>query len=163
MEVSIQQVNGTVQVDALPTIDADPVQMGQLLQNLISNALKFHRAGAPPVVKVWSAPLRTEEPDGDNTSRPQQYRIWVEDNGIGFDEQYLMQIFQPFQRLVSRDDYEGTGMGLAICQKIVERHGGDITAQSSLGKGTTFIITLPVQQPTQEAVQWPNGESRSQS
>jgi signal transduction histidine kinase len=87
----------------------------------------------------------------------------VEDNGIGFDEQYLTQVFQPFQRLVSRDDYEGTGMGLAICQKIVERHGGDITAQSSLGKGTTFIITLPVQQPIQEAVQWPNGESRSQS
>lgn len=163
MEVSIQRVNGTVQIDKLPTIDADPVQMGQLLQNLISNALKFHRAGAPPVVKVSSALLPTEEHDGNNSHNPQQCRLWVEDNGIGFDEQYLAQIFQPFQRLVSRDEYEGTGMGLAICQKIVERHGGEITAQSSLGKGTTFIITLPIQQPTQETVQWPNGDSQLQS
>jgi signal transduction histidine kinase len=163
MEVSIQRVSGTVQIDNLPTIDADPVQMGQLLQNLIGNALKFHRAGAPPVVKVRSAIVHTEEPEGNNTSSSQQCRIWVEDNGIGFDEQYLTQVFQPFQRLVSRDDYEGTGMGLAICQKIVERHGGSITAQSALGKGTTFIITLPMQQPTQETAPWPNGGSQSQS
>lgn len=164
MEVSIQRVNGTVQIDKLPTIDADPVQMGQLLQNLVSNALKFHRAGVPPVVKVGSALPQLEEHDGNNINNsPHQCRIWVEDNGIGFDERYLAQIFQPFQRLVSRDEYEGTGMGLAICQKIVERHGGDITAQSSLGKGTTFIITLPTRQPTQETVQWPNGDSQSQS
>ena len=162
MEVSIQKVNGIVQIDNLPTIDADPVQMGQLLQNLISNALKFHRVGAPPIVKIRSAILSAEESDGSNANSPQQCRIWVEDNGIGFDEQYLTQVFQPFQRLVSRDDYEGTGMGLAICQKIVERHGGNITAQSSVEKGATFIITLPMQQPTQETVQWPNGESQSQ-
>jgi signal transduction histidine kinase len=163
MEVSIQRVNGTVHLDKLPTIDADPVQMGQLLQNLIGNALKFHRAGAPPVVKVWGTLLPTEEPNGNPTSSPQLCRIWVEDNGIGFDEQYLPQVFQPFQRLVSRDDYEGTGMGLAICQKIVERHGGSITAHSALGEGTTFIITLPMQQLTQETAQWPNGGSQSQS
>lgn len=163
MEVSIQKVNGTVQIDTLPTIDADPVQMGQLLQNLISNALKFHRAGVPPVVKVWSVMLRPEQSDGNHTNSSQRCRIWVEDNGIGFDEQYLRQVFQPFQRLVSRDEYEGTGMGLAICQKIVERHGGELTAQSSPEKGATFIITLPMQQPTQETVQWSNGESQSQS
>ncbi|MGE0684636.1 MAG: ATP-binding protein, partial [Candidatus Binatia bacterium] len=157
LEISIQRVNGTVQINKLPTIDADSAQMGQLLQNLIGNALKFHRAGVPPVVKVWSAILQAEGPEGNKISSSQQCHIWVKDNGIGFDEQYLAQAFQPFQRLVSRDDYEGTGMGLAICQKIVERHGGSITAQSALGEGTTFLITLPMQQPTQETAQWPNG------
>lgn len=152
LEVRLQEVGGTVQIESLPTIDADPGQMGQLLQNLIGNALKFHRDGQPPVVKVWGALLNDPEYTARNgKSSPQQCRISVEDNGIGFDEKYLPQIFQPFQRLFGRGEYEGTGMGLSICQKIVERHGGDITARSTPGQGTTFIVTLPVQQSNKEA------------
>jgi signal transduction histidine kinase len=153
LEVRLQEVGGTVHVESLPTIDADPGQMGQLLQNLIGNALKFHREGHPPVVRVWGDLL--EEPEhlaGNGTSSAQQCRIYVEDNGIGFDEKYLSQIFQPFQRLFGRGEYEGSGMGLSICQKIVERHAGDITARSTPGQGTTFIVTLPVQQSHKETV-----------
>jgi len=152
LEVSIQQVNGTVQIDQLPTIEADSAQMGQLFQNLISNALKFHRDGVPPRVKMWSAYAQGREPNtGLNGIDSPQCSICVEDNGIGFDEQYLVQIFQPFQRLVGRDQYEGTGMGLAICKKIVERHGGNITARSTPGQGTAFTITLPCRQANKEA------------
>lgn len=160
LEVSIQRAGGTVQVDPLPTIDADPVQMGQLLQNLIGNALKFHRNGQSPIVKVWGTLLQDQEHQGNEKHNPQQCRLYVEDNGIGFDETYLPQLFQPFQRLVGRGEYEGTGMGLSICKKIVERHGGDITARSTPGQGTTFMITLPVQQIKQETTQWPTEEDR---
>jgi signal transduction histidine kinase len=161
LEVSVQRVGGTVQIDPLPTINADPVQMGQLLQNLIGNALKFHHNGQPPIVKVWGTLLQDQQYTAENGKRnPQQCRIYVEDNGIGFDEAYLPQLFHPFQRLVGRGEYEGTGMGLSICKKIVERHGGDITARSIPGQGTTFMITLPVQQINQETTQWPNEEDR---
>jgi two-component system, NtrC family, sensor kinase len=161
LEVSVQRVGGTVQVNSLPTINADPVQMGQLLQNLIGNALKFHHNDQPPIVKIWGILLQDQEYPAENGKRnPQQCRIYVEDNGIGFDETYLPQLFQPFQRLVGRGEYEGTGMGLSICKKIVERHGGDITARSIPGQGTTFMITLPVQQINQETTQWPNEDDR---
>ena len=123
----------------LPTIDADPTQMRRLLQNLIGNALKFHRPEAPPLVKISAKRL-------DSPERGQRYQILVEDNGIGFDEKYLDRIFTPFQRLYSQGKYEGTGIGLAICRKIVERHGGSITAKSRPGQGATFIVTLPVKQ-----------------
>jgi signal transduction histidine kinase len=152
LEVSIHQVGATVQIDRLPTIDADPGQMGQLLQNLISNALKFHRPGVPPIIKVWCLLLHDQDQSTEhNGSDPQQCRLYVKDNGIGFEEKYLDLIFQPFQRLFGRGEYEGTGMGLAICKKIVERHGGKITAQSTPDQGTTFIITLPTQHPDKEA------------
>ncbi len=155
MEVRVQQLRGQVQIDQLPTIEADPMQVSQLLQNLISNALKFHREGEPPIVKVWSKLLQKEEDDMQKDGLNQQLcQIWVEDNGIGFDEKYLDRIFEPFQRLHERGKYEGTGMGLAICQKIVERHGGEITARSTPGQGTTFIVTLPVQHPGTETMQW---------
>ena len=114
-------------------IEADPMQMHQLFQNLISNALKFHQEGKPPTVNVRHRLLENG-----------WHEIRVEDQGIGFDEQYLQIIFKPFERLHGKMEYEGTGMGLAICQKIVHRHGGEITATSSLRKGTTFIIILPV-------------------
>ena len=151
LEVSIQRVGGSVQIDQLPTIEADPVQMGQLLQNLIANALKFHRDGVPPQVKIQGTYLQDQEQNADrNGSAGRQCSIWVADNGIGFDEQYRAQIFQPFQRLVGREQYEGTGMGLAICKKIVERHGGTITAQSTLGQGTVFTVTFPCQRAQEE-------------
>lgn len=149
MEVRIQEVGGRVHLDPLPTIDADPVQMRQLLQNLIGNALKFHRNGEPPVVRV-QAVLSQDQDKADqaqDAGTHQRCEIRVEDNGIGFDEKYLDRIFAPFQRLHGRSTYQGTGMGLAICRKIVERHRGQITAQSRPGQGTIFSVTLPVHQP----------------
>lgn len=134
LESRIGEVKGQVTVDHLPTIDADSVQMHQLLQNLIGNALKYHQAERPPVVKVQA------QVDGESC------RLTVEDNGIGFDEQYLERIFRVFERLHGRDKYEGTGIGLAICRKIVERHGGHITATSQPGQGATFIVSMPVKQ-----------------
>jgi signal transduction histidine kinase len=127
----IRATGGTVQLEPLPTFPADPTQMRQLLQNLVGNALKFHRDGVPPVVKVR----------GD--SGPEWTRIVVQDNGIGFDEQYADRIFTPFQRLHGRMAYEGTGMGLAICRKIAERHGGRISVRSAPGAGTTFEVLFP--------------------
>jgi signal transduction histidine kinase len=124
--------NAVVGVGDLPTVKADPVQMAQLFQNLIGNALKFNRDGEAPHVKIHA-----KEVGGG-------YEIYVEDDGIGFDEKYLDKIFLPFQRLHGRSgNYEGVGMGLAICKKIVERHGGKITARSEPGRGSTFIVTLP--------------------
>ncbi|HEX2640569.1 MAG TPA: ATP-binding protein, partial [Pyrinomonadaceae bacterium] len=140
LEVRLQQTGGRVDVLELPTIEADPLQMRQLLQNLIGNALKFHRGGVAPIIKV-SGHLNTE---GKKNRRSNGLcEIRVEDNGIGFDEKYLDRIFTPFQRLHGRGEYEGTGIGLAVCRKIVERHGGTLTATSRSGEGSTFIVTLP--------------------
>jgi PAS domain S-box-containing protein len=132
---------GRAEVHDLPEIEVDPIQMRQLLQNLISNALKFHKPGIPPVLKIYC-----QMKDQNNGRKNQQVQLFVEDNGIGFDEKYLDRIFQPFQRLHGRLEYEGSGIGLAICRKIVERHSGSITAKSMPGAGTTFIITLPLHQ-----------------
>ena len=146
LEVQIQQTGGQVEVGELPMIDADPVQMRQLLQNLLSNALKFHRNEETPFIKLHSQLLDQEQRPVENPTITTFCQITVEDNGIGFDEKYLDRIFSVFQRLHSRSEYEGTGMGLAICRKIAERHGGSITAKSILGKGTRFVVTLPVKQ-----------------
>jgi len=145
LQVQIEQVGARLHVGELPTIEADPIQMRQLLQNLLDNALKFHRPDEAPVVKIHGELL------GDREGRPSRYspdaescRVIVEDNGVGFDEKYRDRIFAPFQRLGGRNLHEGTGIGLAICRKIVERHGGEIFARSTPGKGSTFIVTLPV-------------------
>jgi PAS domain S-box-containing protein len=134
LEARIESVNGRVEIGKMNAIEADPMQMMQLLQNLISNGLKFHKEDEPPVVRVYS------ELSGEKC------RIIVEDNGIGFEEKYLDRIFTIFQRLHGRFEYEGTGVGLAICRRIVERHRGSITAKSSPDKGARFIITLPIKQ-----------------
>jgi len=135
LETRIESTGGTVEVGLLPVMDADPLQMRQLLQNLIGNALKFHRPETPPMVKVWGE----EIPGGF-------WRVCVRDNGIGFEDKYRERIFAPFQRLHGRSEYEGTGIGLTICKKIAERHGGDIATESMAGEGATFIVTLPVRQ-----------------
>jgi signal transduction histidine kinase len=137
-----------VEVGKLPTIQAEPLQIRQLLQNLIANALKFHRADEPPVVKVEARYLLPREQRQSRKSLAEEKcRITVEDNGIGFDQQYAERIFGIFQRLHPRDVYEGTGIGLAICRRIVEYHGGLISASSTPGKGSTFEVLLPVVQP----------------
>ena len=121
--------------------------MRQLLQNLVGNALKFHKNGVSPIVKIRSRLLNGanghspgESPSGDLCE------ITVEDNGIGFDEIYADRIFTVFQRLHSRESYDGTGIGLAICRRIVERHGGSIRASNATDSGSTFTVTLPVHQ-----------------
>ena len=135
LEVRIEQSKGRVDIGDLPRLDADPMQIRLLFQNLIGNALKFHRPDVPPVVEVG-----TEQCDED------QCVMYVQDNGTGFDEKYLDRIFDVFQRLHGRGTYEGTGMGLAICRKIVERHGGTLDATSIPGEGSRFVVTLPRKQ-----------------
>lgn len=148
LEVQIQQVKGQIEVGDLLTIDADPLQMRQLFQNLLSNSLKFHPPDQPPVISL-QARLVKAQPGADQQLTPTELcEIWIQDNGIGFEEKYLDRIFTVFQRLHYRNEYEGTGVGLAICRKIAERHGGSITATSRLGEGATFIVTLPVHQPS---------------
>lgn len=134
LEYKVEQVKGKVEKKPLPVIDADPSQMRQLFQNLISNALKFHKKDIPPVVQI-------EAKDSKN-----YLVLSVTDNGIGFEEKYLDRIFTIFQRLHGKSEYEGTGVGLAVCRKIAERHGGSITARSTLGQGTSFLVTLPIRQ-----------------
>jgi PAS domain S-box-containing protein len=146
LETRVEDAAGRIEIGKLPTIDADPMQMRQLFQNLIGNSLKYYRADVPPIVRISSqlSSVRSETLD-DGASR-QFCEILVTDNGIGFDEKYLDRIFTVFQRLHKKGEYEGTGVGLAICRKIVDRHGGSITAQSKPGEGSTFIVTLPLVQ-----------------
>ncbi len=141
LEARVEQAGGRVEVGGLPTIEADRAQMRQLLQNLVSNALKFHRGGEAPVVRVR----------GEVLGRGGWCRIVVEDEGIGFGAEHAERIFAPFERLHGRGSYEGTGMGLAICRRVVERHGGSITARSTPGRGATFVVTLPIRHHVGEA------------
>ncbi|WP_009632311.1 response regulator [Synechocystis sp. PCC 7509] len=143
LELQIEQTGGRVEVGELLTIEADPLQIRQLIQNLITNALKFHCTAVKPVVKVNSQMLQMEQGAVEKLVVT-HCQITIEDNGIGFDEKYLDRIFNIFQRLHNRSEYEGTGMGLAICRKVVERHGGSIAATSALGQGAKFIVTLPI-------------------
>lgn len=145
LEVRIEQVGGRVEIGALPMLQADPLQMRQLLQNLVGNALKFHRKDAPPAISIFAEVLDRQTGEGAQ-EETEACRLFVKDNGIGFDEKYTDRIFKVFERLHGREEYEGTGMGLAICRKIAERHGGTVTAKSVLGEGTVFIVTLPYQQ-----------------
>jgi len=134
-----------VEVGDLPSIGADEDQMYQLFLNLVSNALKFRSDSQVPVVQVTGQIL-----NGEAVDLPGEWcEIAVSDNGIGFDDHYADRIFGVFQRLNGRNEYEGTGIGLAICRRIVERHGGIITADSVVGEGSTLTIRLPVEQ-TQE-------------
>ena len=147
LEGRMYETGGRVEVGALPTIEAEPLQMRQLLQNLIGNGLKFHREGEPPVVRIEGRLLDTSDPPVEGPAPgPRRCEIQVQDNGIGFEEVYSERIFELFQRLHGRDEYEGTGMGLAICRKIVTRHGGTIRAHSAPGHGATFIVTLALTQ-----------------
>jgi len=148
LEVRIQQSGGLVEVDNLPTIDADPLQMRQLLQNLIGNGLKFHRQEEAPAIRVRARlTIDVRKHSGSNGAPAPLCEVSVEDNGIGFDMKYADRLFHVFQRLHGRGEYEGTGMGLAICRRIAERHGGAIVARATPGRGATFTVTLPVKQP----------------
>ena len=152
LELMIEQKNAEVEIGDLPTIEADPVQMRQLFQNLISNALKFQKPGDKPEVVVEGRIYQMKERNITGASPGQQIcKIVVRDNGIGFDPKFAEQIFVVFQRLHSRSEYEGTGIGLAVCRKITDRHGGSIVAKSAEGQGAAFIVTLPVTQTSPQA------------
>jgi PAS domain S-box-containing protein len=151
LEVRIEKTGARIEAGRLPSIDADSQQISQLFQNLIANAIKFTRPGEPPAIRIDSEFGAVEEQVSDTKVRD-YCRITVADNGIGFDEKYVDRIFQVFQRLHGRNEYEGTGVGLAICRQIAERHGGSITAHSAPGEGARFIVTLPVEQPIKEPV-----------
>ncbi len=148
LEVQIEQVEGRVELGKLPTIQADPLQMQQLFQNLIGNALKFRRIEEPPLVKVHGRFQHGRDERRRGAASEEKCLIYVEDNGIGIDQKYGERIFDVFQRLHPRDMYEGTGVGLAICRKIAERHGGTIHVKSTPGKGATFEVVLPVMHRT---------------
>lgn len=129
----LDEAQGNIHVPKpLPSVQADPSQMHQLFQNLIGNGLKFHKEGIAPEIIIRAH-------DAENN----MVRIEVEDNGIGIDEKYLGQLFTMFKRLHSREQYEGAGIGLASCKKIIERHGGNLGIRSTLGKGSAFWFTLP--------------------
>lgn len=132
LETVIKEAGATIEVGPLPTVKGNPFQLRQLFQNLLSNAVKFRRKDVPPSIKV----VAREDAGG-------HVIIEVADNGIGFEEAYLERVFQPFQRLVTRQEFPGTGMGLALCRKIAERHGGSITARSTPGAGSVFVVSLP--------------------
>ena len=135
LEVSIERSKGVVEIKHLPTIEADNTQMRQLFQNLISNALKFHNKTEPPKIEIDSM-------YNDNG----YWKILIRDNGIGMKEEHIKRIFKPFERLHGSSEFPGTGMGLAICLKVVTRHHGKIMVKSSLGKGTLCIVELPEKQ-----------------
>lgn len=134
LEHEVEQADALVELGPLPKVHADPLQMRQLFQNLISNALKFRRPGVRPEISI------------DGSVADGIVEINVRDNGIGFDPQYNRRIFRVFERLHQRTAYPGTGIGLALCRKIAERHGGTVTAESALGSGSTFTVTIPVNQ-----------------
>jgi PAS domain S-box-containing protein len=134
VQIRIEQSKAKVTVERLGTIEADALQLRLLFQNILSNALKYKQENIIPRISIKAK-------QKDNT-----ITLFIKDNGIGFDEKYLDRIFTIFQRLHGKGIYDGTGIGLAICKKIIERHNGTITAKSVEGKGTTFIVTLPLKQ-----------------
>jgi light-regulated signal transduction histidine kinase (bacteriophytochrome) len=137
LQTSIKESDASVDVGPLPDVLADAAQLTQLFQNLIGNAIKY-RNGRRPEIQVAARPSGSE------------WVFSIQDNGIGIESQYFERIFQMFQRLHTRDGYTGTGIGLAICRKIVERHGGRIWVESQPGEGSTFLFTIPWAERSEE-------------
>jgi PAS domain S-box-containing protein len=162
IEVLVKNSNARIEIDKMPEIEANAGQLGLLFQNIISNAIKFARQDVAPHIHIHASVIRGDELPEDylkirrhNSSVLKNPRFWenekfcrifIDDNGIGFDEVYLEKIFTLFQRLHSKSEYEGTGIGLAVCKKVVDIHHGMITARSRPGEGSVFIVTLPVSQ-----------------
>lgn len=147
LELTITEKKAKILIEELPVVEAIPGQLRQVFQNVISNALKFTRNGVTPQIRIWSEFTNSLDPYAAPDSTGDYLRICIQDNGIGFDEVYLSKIFTIFQRLHGREEYEGTGIGLAVVKKIIEKHNGMLTARSSVGEGSTFIIVIPQKQP----------------
>lgn len=146
MELLILEKQAIIHTGTIPTLEVIPAQIRQVFQNILSNALKFSSKQGKPVIHIGSEWVTDKEPHSDAAGSGPWCRITVSDNGIGFNEVYLNKIFSIFQRLHSKEEYEGTGIGLAIVKKIMDTHGGVITARSEEGKGSTFIMLLPGKQ-----------------
>jgi signal transduction histidine kinase len=135
LEAQVESAGAVIRVGDLPTIEADTLQMRQLMQNLVSNAIKFRRPGVTPQIAI------------EATLHDELVELTVSDNGIGFEPQYSHRIFRVFERLHGRGEYPGTGIGLALCRKIAERHGGTVIAEGEAGAGARFTVTLPLRTP----------------
>jgi light-regulated signal transduction histidine kinase (bacteriophytochrome) len=150
MENAIKDKNVIIHAEPLPSLCVNPVLMRPLFHNLINNAIKYARKDIQPFVKIYSEFSAGQNGLDSNEVKNKYCRIYVEDNGIGFDQKYSEQIFGMFKRLHLHSEFEGTGIGLALCKKIVEEHNGFITARSRVNEGSVFIISLPVHQPVQQ-------------
>ena len=144
LEFAIEMKNVDLNISALPVVNGVPSQLRQVFQNLLSNAIKFSKDGITPRIAITADIIEDREFDSKLSPDGKYCRIKVEDNGIGFDMAYLHKIFIIFQSLNDRKSYQGTGVGLAIAKKIIEKHNGLITAESNVGEGSTFIVVLPL-------------------
>ena len=131
LDLYIKENKATVSYGSLHKVVADSTQLSQVFQNLIINGIKFHSEKAP-IINICAE------------KKAKEWAFSVQDNGIGIDPQYSERIFEVFKRLHNKEEYPGTGIGLAVCKKIVERHGGRIWVESELGKGSTFYFTIPI-------------------
>lgn len=145
-EELIRKKNAVISVGSLPVIDTIPGRMRQVFQNLISNALKFSRKDVSPVINITAERIARKSVDSEPSAEGGFYRVVVSDNGIGFDEKFMDRIFVIFQRLTDRTSYEGTGIGLAIAKKNMDKHNGIISAKSRVNEGSHFILILPIHQ-----------------
>ena len=147
---SVVAKNASIELGEIPALHVNPVLMRPLFFNLISNALKYSKVNVPPVIKIYPDPINPVNGSyavnarTHGASSKEYCRIYVKDNGIGFDQRYSEQIFEMFKRLHSQDEYEGTGIGLALCKQIVEKHDGFINVLSKIDEGSTFIVSLPI-------------------
>lgn len=146
LELAITEKKAVIRVDEMPAIEVIPGQIRQVFQNIISNALKFSKPDVQPVIDITAELVKQCRVDSPASSSGKYCRIVISDNGIGFDQKYVDKIFTLFQRLNSQDAYEGTGIGMAIARKIIDKHKGVITAEGKVDEGATFIIVLPLQQ-----------------
>ncbi|NIJ52523.1 PAS domain-containing sensor histidine kinase [Dyadobacter arcticus] len=147
LEAAIHQAGAAIAVPVLPQVRGDAAQLSQLFQNILSNAIKFKRKGTQPVIEIrWNIVSSLDLPDHvhPRTVTAAYDRIDISDNGIGFDQQHKDRIFKLFQRLHSKSEFEGTGIGLAICEKVIGNHGGAIGVESQIGTGSTFSIHFPI-------------------
>jgi signal transduction histidine kinase len=151
LELSIQEKEAKIKVEDLPSAEVIPGQIRQVFQNIISNALKFSRNGAVPEVTIWAEIVAEKSFHSKADHFGNFVRIYISDNGIGFNTKFKEKIFTIFQQLHGRNEYGGTGIGLAIVKKIIEKHNGIITATSIEGEGATFIIVLPLKQTTTQS------------
>ena len=147
LEIEIKKTNATIKMEHLPSLVVIPTQMRQLFQNLISNSIKFASPGIYPTIQIWSECVDSGDLPGSPQGVSRTHKIMIRDNGIGFDQKFAEDIFVVFKRLHSYHQIEGTGIGLSICKKIVELHQGEIRAESTPGKGSLFVISLPELKP----------------
>lgn len=155
LELSIEETGTRIMADSLPTVDSSFPQMKQLFNNIINNAIKFHKPGQPPVIEITAELLSKEKKQDLKLSEEKEYcKLEFCDNGIGFEEEYATKIFQIFQRLHGKSEFPGSGIGLAICKKIVDQHHGIIYAENRLDKGACFTIILPLKQTSLNPAPW---------